>query len=360
MNSYEADPALGGLLEALPEPIVASLEVRDRWRKQLAENTAGLEFIVSDLARWPVGSTVRVAFLDGTPALHADIESAVGQLAPEMNLTLDFGHDPATGSFRSWSETDTVHAAEIRVSFDLPGYWSLVGTDSTDTTVAPGLPFGGGPGQRSLNLGGYKSSKPQGWEGTVRHEFLHALAFQHEHQNVRGPCEADFRWDDDPGYLPTTNPNGVFVPDAQGRRPGIYTYLAGPPNGWNQQKVDHNLRTANDPAAVAGSFDPASVMLYRFATFFYKSDPSECAPTGNGVDISDGDKRGLRLLYPAAAAAVNALASQAANGMDLLGVMADQGRGDEEAAGGFEAPAPRSAHVDRLVELLEQHASSAV
>jgi hypothetical protein len=351
MEPYDDDRVLGSILESLPDPVIAGLEVRDAWRKQLAESTAGLEFIVSDLARWPVGSVVRVAFLDGDTALHADIASATAEISETVNLTLDFGLDSATGSYRRWKETDTVLQAEIRVSFDMPGYWSLVGTDSTDATIAAGGPIGGGPGQRSLNLGGYKTSKPQGWQGTVRHEFLHALAFQHEHQNVRGPCSDDFRWDNDPGYVPTTNANGAFVPDAQGRRPGIYTYLAGPPNQWSKAKVDHNLRTVEDPTAVAGPFDAASVMLYRFAPFFYKTDPSPCAPTGPGVELSEGDKRGLQLLYPAAAEAVDALATQSMQGLELMGA-------GDEAAGGLEsAEGPSSPHVGRLVELMAAHAA---
>jgi len=144
----------------------------------------------------------------------------------------------------------------------------------------------------------------------------------------------------------------VFVPDAQGRRPGIYTYLAGPPNQWSKAKVDHNLRTVDDPGAVAGPFDAASVMLYRFAPFFYKSDPSQCAPTGSGVDLSDGDTRGLQLLYPAAAEEVNALAAQSMQGLELIGVGAEEVGGAERAAG------PSSAHVERLVELMATHAAA--
>ena len=348
MEPYDDNRSLGSILESLPDPVVAALEVRDAWRQQLADSTAGLEFIVSDLDRWPVGSTVRVAFLDGDAQLHADVAGATGQITDSANLTLDFGVDPATGEHRSWTESDTVLAAEIRVSFDMPGYWSLVGTDSTDATIDPGGPIGGAPEQRSLNLGGYRASKPPAWEGTVRHEFLHALAFQHEHQNMRGPCSNDFRWDNDPGYVPTTNANGVFVPDAAGRRPGIYTYLAGPPNRWSKAKVDHNLRTVEDPGAVAGPFDAASVMLYRFAPFFYKSSPSPCAPTGTGVNLSDGDKRGLQLLYPAAVAEVNALAEQSLQGLELMGAGAE----------GVEAAGPTPPHVARLVELMTAHAAS--
>lgn len=345
-NDNDDGRHLGEILESLPDSVVAALEVRDAWRKQLADSTPGLEFIVADLQAWPVGSVVRVAFLDGDSALHADVANATKQITDAMNLRLDFGFDEGAGTYRRWTANDTQLQAEIRVSFDMGGYWSLVGTDSADATIDPsGGPIGGLPNQRSLNLGGYKASKPQGWEGTVRHEFMHALAFKHEHQNFRGPCADDFRWDNDPGYVPTKDARGVFVPDAQGRRPGIYTYLAGEPNKWSKAKVDHNLRTKNDPDAVMGPFDAASVMLYRFAPFFYKSSPSACAPTGPGQDLSDGDKRGLGVIYPEAADEVAQQAEQSQRGLEVIST---------------EAPGEGvSVYNDRLVELLEARTANA-
>ncbi|MGW8767606.1 hypothetical protein ACWGN5_34545 [Streptomyces sp. NPDC055815] len=283
-------------LESLPDEVVAEIEVRDRWRRATA--AGGLEFLITDIGKWPLGKTVRVAFLDGNDQLHADIAGATKQITDSCNLTLDFGQT-AAGSFRRWTTSDTVLAAEIRVSFDQQGFFSLVGTDSTDTAIgAGGGPVGGNPHQRSLNLGRFVTNRPVQWEGTVRHEFLHALGFHHSHQNMRGTCEGEFRWEDEVGYVPTQDPSGVFVADAQGRLPGIYTFLAGEPNRWPRAKVDHNLRTVDDPDVVAGPFDTKSVMLYRFPAFFYKSTPSSCAPTGNGQNLSDGDKRGLDLLYP--------------------------------------------------------------
>lgn len=333
-------------LESLPDALAASLEVRDAWRAKLAAETAGLEFIVSDLAKWTPGQVVRVAFLDGDAALHAKIVEATAQISEAANLTLDFGHDPATGEYRRWTTSDTAHAADIRVSFDQGGYWSLVGTDSNDPTVGlPGDAAGGRAGQRSLNLGGFTAALPARWAGTTRHEFLHALAFKHSHQNMRGPCEAEFRWEDDPGYVPTTDPRGVFVPDPQGRQPGIYTYLAGPPNGWPRAKVDHNLRTKESPDVVAGPFDNKSIMLYAFQNFFYKTSPSPCAPSGNGIDLSDGDRRGLGLLYPRTADALDDRASRADKALqDMLA------RGNESAGG------ESSAYRDRVVDLLEKAA----
>jgi hypothetical protein len=330
-------------LELLPDPVVAALEVRDAWRRRLARSSPALEFLVTDLARWVPGSTVRVAFLDGDAALHAKIVEATGEITEAVNLTLDFGFDEATGEFRRWTEQDTEYAAEIRVSFDQRGFWSLVGTDSNDPTISAGG-IGGGPHQRSLNLGRFKTALPEDWQGTVRHEFLHALAFQHEHQNMRGPCEDEFRWEDDPGYVPTTDARGVFIADPQGRSPGIYTYLAGPPNEWPRAKVDHNLRTEEDPASVAGPFDNKSVMLYAFEPFFYKSTPSPCAPAGNGINLSDGDKRGLSLLYPRTGEALDDRAARADKALQEIGSAGGALESSRDIASPFR---------DRVIELLQ-------
>ena len=67
-------------LESLPDETVAAIEVRDRWRRRASSGTAGLEFIVTDIARWTPGGVVRVAFLDGDTALHDDIVGATQQI----------------------------------------------------------------------------------------------------------------------------------------------------------------------------------------------------------------------------------------------------------------------------------------
>jgi hypothetical protein len=285
------------ILESLPDPVVASMESRDRWMAGLSYQTGGLEFLVSDLQAWTPGQTLRVAFLGGDPEVHAAIEEATRQITDAANLTLDFRKD---GGFRTWSPSDRQYAAEIRVSFDQTGRFSLLGNDSVSLHIGASTgPVGGRPHQRSLNLEGFDVSPPSDFEGTVRHEFLHAVAFNHEHQNMRGPCEMSFRWEDDPGYQHTRDPLGTFVKDANGRRPGIYTYLSGFPNFWPRAKVDHNLRGVQEgPGATAGSFDPASCMLYRFPPMFYRTNPSPCAPTGNGQNLSEGDRLGLQRLYP--------------------------------------------------------------
>ncbi|WP_225801960.1 hypothetical protein [Streptomyces sp. NK15101] len=335
-------------LESLPDEVVADIEVRDRWRRATA---GGLEFLITDIARWTPGSTVRVAFLDGNDQLHADIAGATKQITDACNLTLDFGRNDGAGTFRRWSTSDTAYAAEIRVSFDLPGFFSLVGTDSTDPAIgAGGGPVGGNPGQRSLNLGRFTVNRPTRWEGTVRHEFLHALGFHHSHQNMRGTCEGEFRWEDEVGYVPTQDADGVFVADSKGRLPGIYTFLAGEPNRWPRAKVDHNLRTVDDPEVVAGPFDTKSVMLYRFPAFFYKSTPSSCAPSGDGQNLSDGDKRGLDLLYPHVASALADRQARAEEVLQSLGA-------GPEGLPGENGGALAEAYRDRVAELAAAQAA---
>lgn len=286
------------VLDDLPESLQESLDARRRFLDGLNNNADDIEFRVADLQRWRPGETIAVAFYGGTSGLHRDVEEATRAITDACNIKLDFGRDAATGAYRAWSPQDTNYRADIRVSFDKNGFWSLIGTDSVDARIGePAEEVGGRPHQRSLNLGGFHVQRPANWKGTVRHEFMHALGFQHEHQNMRGPCSADFRWEDDEGYQLKLDSVRRAVPDAQGRRPGIYTYLAHYPNFWPKKKVDHNLLTQEDPRAVAGPFDPASVMLYRFPAFYYKSEDSGCVPKGDGIELSEGDKRGLTLLY---------------------------------------------------------------
>jgi hypothetical protein len=291
------------VIEELPEEVIASIEVRDRYFTNLQSGNAGEEFFVSELQRWRPGQTVRVAFLEGDISLRTDIQKATKCITDACNIKLDFGYDTGKKNFRTWSTKDLDYTAEIRVSFDQKGYFSLFGTDSIGRVIGnESEPVGGRPNQRTLNLGGFDFQRPAGWQGVVRHEFLHALGFHHEHQSLASPCDEEFRWEDDPGYRPTTDVRGMYVAynkDGKELRPGIYTYLAGFPNRWARPKVDHNLRRYPTSTNVkAGDFDRKSIMLYRFPPLFYRRVPSPCAPIGDGIDLSQGDIDGLRQLYP--------------------------------------------------------------
>ncbi|WP_437321761.1 hypothetical protein [Sorangium sp. So ce385] len=318
-------------LDAVPDYIEAHREAHARWLESRPSSGGGLEFVTADLERWAPGQVLRVAFLGGSYELHQKIEGVVEEISAACNLRFDFGHDPENRRYRSWSQDDRELAAEIRVSFDRAGYFSLVGTESAAPIGARHDDVGGYPWQRSLNLGGFDRALPPQWRGTVLHEFLHAIAFHHEHQNLKGPCQAEFRWEDDPGYALSRDARGGFMSDYQGRRPGIYTYLSGYPNFWSRAKVDLNLRPANQQNIAFGEFDRASVMLYRFPPLFYRTQPSPCAPDGDGQSLSAGDKRGLLHLYPHAREELQELGARQ---QALLGALRPGGT-EEGADGGF-------------------------
>jgi len=279
-------------MERLPNRILA----RIKQQKALVieglqnNNVAHPQFVINKTKRWAPGQTIKVAFRGGSKELHEKIASKANIWTSFANLKLDFGKNPATGEYRKWTPQDEQFAANIRISFNWQGYYSLVGTDSDNPSIT-------NPREESMNFSGFDQALPADWESVVLHEFGHAFAFEHEHQHPAGGC--DFRWDDDPGYEKKTDQFGQFIPN-NNRRPGIYTVLGGPPNSWSKETVDFNLRQLSASSAfMTSTFDVKSIMQYHFdAWMFEKGEQSSCfTQTENGV-LSALDKEGARKLYP--------------------------------------------------------------
>jgi hypothetical protein len=299
------------ILERYPDRLEARMELRRRTLSTLGSAASGFSprFILNLTKRWQPAQTLRVAFRGGDTSLHRDIATVVTEWTQYANLKFDFGVDSATGTYRTWATSDANFAAEIRVSFDQIGYYSLVANDSTNRTVTR-------PGEESLNLQGFDQARPDDWKAVALHEFGHAIGFEHEHQSPLAPC--DFRFDDDPGYIPTTDSFGQYIPDGRNRRPGLYTLLGGPPNNWPAAVVDFNLKSLPESHAYkVGPFNKDSIMKYFFKDWMFVSGMnSPCYTSAENLVLSDGDKQGAAEVYPRAPESIRSVSSVRAQALE--------------------------------------------
>lgn len=297
-----AQPALAAddVLESLPDEVLAAVQEDDRQLLSIRvdETVLAPQLVASLLKLWKPGQTIRVAFKGGDAALHKKIADVASQWTLYANIKFDFGGPGEP--YRMWSTADTEYAAEIRVSFDAKGYWSVVGNNSININIV-------GPGTASLNLMRFDAVLPDGWEGVVLHEFGHALGAEHEHQHPTQGCDSEFRWYNDDGYETTKDSLGRYIADAKGRRPGIYTRLSGYPNYWSIYKVDFNMRQLPNSAAYSfGAFDVESIMKYHFADWMFRNGVnSQCYSRQENLALSAEDKTRIAVIYPADSVSLN-------------------------------------------------------
>lgn len=225
--------------------------------------------------RWTPGSTILVAFNGGSSSLHKAIAEQAIQWTKFANITLDFGFNPATGTYRTWSANDTERVAHIRIGFNQPGYWSFVGTDS----IANFSPANAA----SMNYENFADAWPlleSRWKTVVIHEFGHALGLHHEHQHPS--CSSEFRWQ--------RGPNG---------EPSVYEVFE-KWQGWTPQVVDVNLRSLPSTESDASKLpDKKSVMFYAMpAQSFEKGTASTCFIPTENPSISKIDALAAQIAYP--------------------------------------------------------------
>jgi hypothetical protein len=281
------------IYEGYPDDLIAALHSRQT-QMDTAQSTFSFSHyqqMINVSKTWKPREVITVAFKGGSPNLRQQIAATVAPWTEAANVVFDFGYTPSTGEFREWTTADENYKANVRISFDSQGYWSVVGRDSLDRSMAK-------PNEPSMNFQGFADSLPLHWQATVLHEFGHALGFEHEHQIPESVCQKDFRFDDDPGYVKTQDIYGQFIADDQGRRPGLYTMLGGPPNGWSKDRINFNLKElAFSKDMRLSPFDKLSIMKYYFDQGMFKTPDSQCYNDQNLV-LSDEDKKVASEIYP--------------------------------------------------------------
>jgi hypothetical protein len=278
--------------EGFPTNEISRLQHRnDNFRKGFQGfNSEGVQSVILKSRVWnPKDQPLTVAFLGGSAELRGKIVSMISAWSAAANIRFDFGSQRA---YREWTRADRSYAADIRIAFDEQGYWSFVGSDSIDPNVSKA-------NQASMNFQGFPDGLPADWQGVVLHEFGHAVGFEHEHQSPAANCNAEFRFDDDPGYIATKDIYGSFIQDSQGRRPGIYTVLGGSPNNWDRQQVDFNLKQLPNTTDLRFSaFDLHSIMMYSFQSWMFVSGDQSSCYTPENQTLSIQDQRAALETYP--------------------------------------------------------------
>lgn len=266
--------------------------------RKAATDAARGEFpsIAPEELRWRFVTTVTVAFNGGNESAYRLIEKAAREWTghvPHFNLSFR----APDGRFRHWSDKDAPErpVADVRISFDGSGYWSLVGTQAKSTV--PG-------NEATMNLGdiatvaaAYASpDREAAWLKTyahsvVLHELGHVFGLAHEH--FQASCQNDMKLKFDAGYSQTFDSKGQFIPDAAKRSPGIFLWYQGYPYSTvDQNQLRKNITLAGyvasfeDPAElrwISSGMDGQSVMLYWYPEYLFVSgSESPCKNLGDG------------------------------------------------------------------------------
>ena len=252
------------IMEGYPDEIIKRMEARAIKRtNELPEQLNGqaLELVFEDLLLWDI-NPITVSFKGGDAGLHGKIAEAAAEWSKYANIKFDFGYDQSAQTYRKWVPGDASH---LRVGFEHPGYWSLVGKDSLDPQISP-------PGEITLNLEKFDVKLPLNYKSIVLHEFGHGLGFYHEHQSPVAHCDFDWK--------------------------AVYSYLAGPPNYWSKEKVDFNLRQMPAGGLTYSPHDKHSIMHYSFPDWMFLSGKSSECYTEENKDLSAEDIIMAAKAYP--------------------------------------------------------------
>jgi hypothetical protein len=250
---------------SLDPDVRAKFDQISQLRRALAARSAamhdeGLEAVVQTTLRWP-GGRASVCFFDGGQSAREHVAQVALGWITSTSLQLDFGPP------NNRRTCDPANPSNIRVSFRGSGYWSYVGTQAKSINAY----------KQTLNLEGMdKSFFSSQDDGTIKHEFGHAIGFEHEHQSPVAGCDKEFNWT----YL--------------------YTSL-----GWSKDEVDRNMKQLSVSSSLSGllvtAFDRASIMLYSLPQAAF-TDPAHatCYIPQPNTEISPTDRKAAASVYPAA------------------------------------------------------------
>lgn len=252
-EQYQALDRLSANYESLPaESIPETLSVLRRASEDPRVTGTDRAYLIDDLIGklgpqseelketkfWEPGSTLKVAFLDGSEADHEAVQTIANEWTEGTSIRLLFGADPDD--------------AEIRVRFGGAGSWSYLGTD------ALAVPHE----NETMSLA--TVDRPE-----VLRMFGHALGLIHEHQIADSILSFD--------------------------RDRLFEYFGSPPNSWDRATIEAQFLTSYENwYPFDKPLDTESVMLFSFLDEVLHQ-PLGLEPR---EQLSEGDKKLIQRLYP--------------------------------------------------------------
>jgi len=216
------------------------------WFKAPPPKTGSTKAALVKDSKWVSGDTISIAFLDGTEQQKALVRRFASEWVDGLaNLKLSFQNSPK---------------ADIRISFQFKGSWSVIGTTCKNVPN----------NEATMNFGwldpGISDSKAR---QVILHEFGHALGLIHEHQNPNHAID----WN----------------------KPAVIADLSGPPNNWDEETIQHNMFEVYPPNEVAATkLDSTSIMMYRIP----KAWTNDGTSSEFNDNLSETDKKFIRKQYP--------------------------------------------------------------
>ena len=196
-------------------------------------------------SKWQPGDVIKIAFLDGTDEQKSLVKKFAAEWTAGLaNLTFSWIADAAS--------------SHVRITFQYPGSWSVIGT--TCTSVPKDQP--------TMNFGwltpGVADDEAR---RVIVHEFGHAIGLIHEHQRM--PADG---WN----------------------KQAVIADLSGPPNNWDAETIQHNMFDTYSAEEINGSkLDPTSIMMYPIP----KSWRTDGLSAGLNTDLSATDRTFIKKVY---------------------------------------------------------------
>jgi len=241
---------------AKPPPTVGDL-IDPSDFDQLVMNSPddGTRWVLSRTLLWKPGSTLNACFLNGSDSSRSTVMNDARYIveAPSHPINLKIGFSDGAGT--NCKAVSGAYKEDLRISFTDGCCSAYVGRTSHNSAV-----------EKAANV-----FLQEGLDDvTIKHELLHALGFQHEHQRPDSPC----------------NFNYSVIEAAY---------------GWSEAEVINNFKRLDKNSsrlATSPGFDKDSIMKYYFEESFLKEGTGSPCYEPRATDLSLGDWQGLQTAYP--------------------------------------------------------------